>query len=429
MDKLAVALNETLEKTTVYSMLSDYGKRMYVPKGIIVQSAEAKQKAKRFNATIGIALEKGTAMHIPAMKAQFAPSMGVSEIFPYAPMGGVLALRQKWLEEMRLKNPDLKDAQLSLPVVCNGLTNALSLVFSLFVEKDEPVVLPSMYWENYDLIITEQRQAKKIFFDNYDSAGGFNVDGLDKAIESAKGDKVTVLLNFPNNPTGYTPTFKEAEAIKEVLVKHANKGKKILYISDDAYFGLFFEKDTNTQSLFAKLYNAHENILAVKCDAATKEEMVWGFRVAFITYASKGLPSEALDALVQKTMGAVRGTLSNCSMSAQNILLKGMSDPDYHKDKKEGIEKIGKRYEILRKALEEHKTSKALEIYPFNSGYFMSFKTKCKAEDLRQKLLNDYETGTICLGEHLLRLAFSSVDDENIPALVDTVYKAAEELC
>ena len=95
MHELAVKLNDILKGTSALELLSDYGLRMYVPKGIIVQSADAKQKATRYNATIGVALANGSAMYIPAMKAQFAPSMQVSEIFPYAPMGGVVALRNQ----------------------------------------------------------------------------------------------------------------------------------------------------------------------------------------------------------------------------------------------------------------------------------------------------------------------------------------------
>lgn len=428
MDKLAVDLNENLMKTSVYSMLSDYGRRMYVPKGIIVQSAEAKKKATKYNATIGVALDHGTAMFIPGMKKQFADTMKPGEIFPYAPMGGVLALRQVWQDEMRLKNPLLKDKKISLPVVCCGLTNALSIVCSLFLDKGDEVVLPRMYWENYDLIIDEQRQAKKVFFDNFDGEG-FNLKGFENAIASTEGEKVLVILNFPNNPTGYTPTNSESDAIAAVLRKYADKGKKIIMVSDDAYYGLFFEKDVCTQSLFAKVCDASENLLAVKCDAATKEEMVWGFRVAFITYSFKGCDDASLDALVQKTMGAIRGSLSNCSMSGQNILLKGMQDPDYHADKKAGIEKVGERYHAMKKALEKYKDKSCLKALPFNSGYFMSFETKCKAEELRQLLLEKYGTGAIQLGEHLLRLAFSSVDIENIDGLVETVYTAAEELC
>ena len=54
---LARELNERLAKAApeVFEMLSALGRRLYFPKGILSQSAEAKQKAKRLNATIGIA--------------------------------------------------------------------------------------------------------------------------------------------------------------------------------------------------------------------------------------------------------------------------------------------------------------------------------------------------------------------------------------
>lgn len=426
MHELAAKLNETLKATCAYELLSDYGKRMYVPKGIIVQSAEAKQKASQYNATIGVALEKGTAMFIPAMKAQFADTMKVGEIFPYAPMGGNPALRKIWKDEMYLKNPSLAGKQISLPIVTSGLTNALSIVCSLFLDEGDSVVLPDMYWENYNLILDEQRQAKKILFPIF-GAEGFNIAGLDKALCDA-GDKAVVILNFPNNPTGYTPTAKESDAIAALLKKHAEAGQKLAVITDDAYFGLFFDDEPCKESLFAKICDCHSNLLAVKCDAATKEEMVWGFRIAFVTYGAKDFTEEQYDALMQKTMGAIRGSLSCCTTSGQNILLKGMADANYHADKVAGIKKIGERYFALRNALKKYEGNDNMKALPFNSGYFMSFECKCDAEALRQNLLNNYQTGVIRLDDHHIRLAFSSVDAENIEGLVDTVYKAAADL-
>lgn len=426
MHQLAEKLNSVLSQTSVYSMLSDYGKRMYVPKGIIVQSAEAKQKATNFNATIGIAMENGSAMYIPAMKAQFAPSMSVGEIFPYAPMGGVQALRKTWKEQMYKKNPSLEGKSISLPIVVSGLTNALSVASSLFIDPSDLVILPDMYWENYDLILDEQRQANKILFPIFKNSA-FNLEGFDAALAATGDNKAVVVLNFPNNPTGYTPTKKEASAIVEILKRYSNSGKKLTIITDDAYFGLFFEEDVCKESLFSQLCDCSENLLAVKCDGATKEEMVWGFRVAFITYGCKGFTEEQYDALMQKTMGAIRGSLSSCSMPSQNIILKGMVDPDYQKDKEAGIEKVSLRYKALKKALEKYKDREDLRALPFNSGYFMSFFCSCDSENLRQLLLNKYGTGVIRLDEHHIRLAFSSVDLEKIEALIDTVYLAAQE--
>ena len=426
MHQLAEQLNNILRGTSAYSMLSDYGKRMYVPKGIIVQSAEAKQKATNFNATIGIAMENGSAMCIPSMKAQFAPTMSVGEIFPYAPMGGVPALRKVWKEQMYKKNPSLEGKTISLPIVTSGLTNALSLVCSLFLDPSDFVVLPNMYWENYDLILDEQRQAKKVLFPNFKN-GAFNLEGLDSAIAATGDNKAVVILNFPNNPTGYSPTKEEAVAIVNILKRYSDSGKKLTIITDDAYFGLFFEENVCKESLFSMLCDCSENLLAIKCDAATKEEMVWGFRVAFITYGCKGFTEQQYDALMQKTLGALRGSLSCCTTSGQNILLKGMSDSSYQKDKQAGIEKMSLRYKAMKKALEKYKDREDLRPLPFNSGYFMSFFCKSDSENLRQLLLNKYGTGVIRLDEHHIRLAFSSVDLEKIEALIDTVYFAARE--
>jgi aspartate/methionine/tyrosine aminotransferase len=426
MHDLAVKLHDTLQGTCAYDLLSDYGLRMYVPKGIIVQSSEAKEKAKKHNATIGVAMENGSAMYYPGMRAQFADSMKVGEIFPYAPMGGVLALRNAWKADMEKKNPLLEEKITSLPVVTNGLTNALSIVCSLFLETGGDVVLPDMYWENYNLILDEQRQANKILFPIF-KGDGFNVEGLDYALTSAD-DCVMVLLNFPNNPTGYTPTEKESDEIIAVLKKHADNGQKIVLVCDDAYFGLFFDDGPCRQSLFAKACGLSRNILAVKCDAATKEEMVWGFRVAFVTYGGTDFTDAQYDALVQKTMGAIRGSLSSCSMPGQNIILKGMTDPNHDSDRANGVQKIGERYLKLKETLKKYADNEALKPLPFNSGYFMSFWCKANAEELRKYLLDKYQTGIIRSDDHHIRIAFSSVDVQNIEDLVDTVYKAASEL-
>ena len=55
MNRLAEELNQTLSDSIAYGFLSPLGRRMYFPKGIVAQSDEAKEKAKRYNATVGLA--------------------------------------------------------------------------------------------------------------------------------------------------------------------------------------------------------------------------------------------------------------------------------------------------------------------------------------------------------------------------------------
>ncbi len=67
LNPLAVEANETIEREApaVMRMLSDLGKALYFPKGILTQSAEANQKAYRYNATIGEAREEQHSMACP----------------------------------------------------------------------------------------------------------------------------------------------------------------------------------------------------------------------------------------------------------------------------------------------------------------------------------------------------------------------------
>jgi len=223
---LATQLNENFKNSTILDLFSEYGKRIYVPKGIIVQASQAKQKASKYNATIGIATTNSKPIYIDSVKDQFSSNLSPSELFSYSPMGGNAELRAIWKKEMIRKNPSMKDCLTSTPIVTSGLTNGLSIASSLFLDKDDSVVIPDMYWENYNLIFQERFQAKMVKYPLFNQEK-FNCKGLANAIESVKANKVFVMLNFPNNPTGYSPTEKEAEEICEVLISLANKGKRL----------------------------------------------------------------------------------------------------------------------------------------------------------------------------------------------------------
>ena len=99
---LAESLNDRIKEASpeVFAMLSPLGRDIYFPKGILSQSAEADEKAHRFNASIGIASEQGDAMHLPSLK-QYLRNIEANEIYPYAPAGGVASLRAKWLAKQR----------------------------------------------------------------------------------------------------------------------------------------------------------------------------------------------------------------------------------------------------------------------------------------------------------------------------------------
>jgi aspartate/methionine/tyrosine aminotransferase len=428
MNPLAKELNETLEPTVAYRLLSETGKRMYFPKGIVAQSAEATKKATRHNATIGMAYEQGKPMILPSVQALTAP-LSPSESVAYAPVTGVEELRQLWKKELLRKNPSLQEDRISLPMVVPGLTPGISTAADLFVEKDDVVIIPDMFWDNYELIFKDRNQAQIVTYPFFNSQGAYNLEGLKKEIlnHTSRG-KVVLLLNFPNNPAGYSPTVQEAKGLAEVVYQCAEKGLSILTLSDDAYYGLFYEKGTETQSSFAYLANLHPRVLAVKVDGSTKEDFVWGFRVAFLTFGGKGLEKEHFDALMVKASAVLRTTVSNSSRLAQSIMIRVMKSPSYAQEKEAKYQILRERYLKVKEILKNRKNGKALEEVPFNSGYFMSFRCNgISAETLRKRLL-EKGIGTINLQDRFLRVAFASVDVSQLDDLYQEIFRTADEL-
>lgn len=424
MHPLAVELNRALEGTAAGELLSDLGRRLYFPKGIVAQSAEAKRHARRLNATIGIACRGGRPMYLGSIR-NLLEKLEPEEIFPYAPTQGLEPLRELWKQELVRKNPDLAGAAFSLPLVVPGLTAGIATIADLFAGPGVPVVLPDLQWDNYPLIFETRREARLCPFPLF-RGDGFNVAGMADALRGASREgKAVLLLNFPNNPTGYSPTTAEAEAIAAAVRDVARAGSRILAITDDAYFGLCYEPETFPQSLFARFCALHENVLAAKIDGSTKEDLTWGFRTGFLTLASKGLGEAQYEALTRKLMGAVRSSVSNSSILAQSIVLRAVKSPTYEREKREAYETLRERYRKV-KALLAARPRDVLEPLPFNSGYFMSLRLRAgNAEALRKELLMRDGVGTIAVDERVLRVAYSSVDAADLEALVDLVYAAA----
>ncbi len=428
MDSQALSLNTTIEKINpnVLRMLSERGKNIFFPKlGILAQSAQAKGKA--INATIGEGVDDdGTSMHLPAFDALV--NMPSANIYPYAPSFGKPDLRAYWKKSIYRKNPSLNDTIISNPIATSGLTHGISMAGYLFADEDDTVLLSNHYWENYNLIFENNYGANVSTFELF-ANGGFNVADFSKQLNAIKQDKIITLLNFPNNPSGYTPLNSEIKAIVAELKRLADKGKKVVVIIDDAYFGLVYEKNVYTESIFVELANLSENLLAVKIDGATKEDYVWGFRVGFISYAIKGGTTELYEALENKTAGAIRGNISNISQLSQSLLYKVYNEPSYEEAKKAKYTILKNRYSILRDQFTKPEYSEYFSPLPFNSGYFMCIELKkgLVAEEVRQHLLANYNTGVIVLGS-VIRLAFSAVPQAKIPELVENIYKACKDL-
>lgn len=413
-------------------MFSDLGRRIYFPsKGILSQSAEAKKKAHKFNATIGTASESELAMGLDCVMNQL-PGFSTNEALLYAPSSGRPDLRQAWKAKLLHDNPSLAGTPISLPVPTNGLTHAIALIGDLFLNPGDTVLIPNMNWDNYLLNFQDRLQAKIEFF-NFFKDGGLDTQAFADAVAAVPaGAKLFTVLNFPNNPSGYTPLEDEAAALAETLLAAAARGVKIIAVIDDAYYGLFYDPRCITESLFTRIAGRHENLLAIKADAATKECYVWGLRVGFITYAVAGAAEDApvYKALEAKTSGLIRSTISNGSELSQLIVARALKDPDFYNQRAAKAEVMQARCNCVTQLLQEHpEYSEYFQAYPFNSGYFMCIKVlKTDAETLRQHLLDSHGIGGIAVSASNFRIAFSCLEKEQLPELFAAVYQACREI-
>jgi len=427
MNPQAAELNKIIQEKNpvVFELLSERGKNIFFPKkGILGQTADAKGTA--INATIGAAIEDdGSPMRLDviASKVDLDPSL----IFPYAPSFGRPDIRAKWKSMMYDKNPSLKGKELSLPVVTNALTHGISMAGYMFLNEGEKFIVSDLFWGNYNLSFSNSYGATADKFNLFKN-GCFDIESFRAKLLEGKIGKKIVILNFPNNPSGYTPTIEETEKIVFAIRESAEKGNKLVVITDDAYFGLVFEDGISKESIFAKLCDLHPNVLAVKVDGATKEDYVWGFRVGFITYGVKGGDTELYSALENKTAGAIRGNISNAANISQSLLLQAFNNPEYRQQKEVKYKIMKDRYEAVKEAIKDKKYSEYFNALPYNSGYFMCVKLAegIDGEELRHILISKYSIGIINLN-NIIRVAFAAVAAANMKKLFDGIYNACKE--
>jgi aspartate/methionine/tyrosine aminotransferase len=434
MNPLASELNQAIElcNPQILTMLSEIGRQLFFPKGILSQSAEAKEKAHRINATIGIAKESGHTMCFDSVMASL-DGIRPSDALTYAPSFGIPALRRQWQKDLFAKNPSLQDKSISLPVVTCGVTHAISVFADLWLDPGDVVIMPQLSWGNYNLIFQVRKGACISHFDLFNSQGGYNLEGLEAVLhqEAKNRKKIAVLLNFPQNPTGYTVSQDEGRSIVRLLTQIAESGTQVIAVLDDAYFGLFYEEETLKESLFALLCGQHPNLLAVKLDGGTKEHFIWGLRIGFVTYGAAGSSDlgPLYDALERKSAGCIRGNISNASHLSQTILLNSMQDARNAAERQEKFAILKRRATKVKQVLADERYQHAWEVYPFNSGYFMCLRLKTvEAEPLRVHLLERYGVGLIALGRRGLRVAFSCIDEDQIQELFDTVLKGVRDM-
>lgn len=415
-------INQVLEQRApaLYRSLSQRGRELVFPHGIPFQAAQAKKA--EINATIGQLTDgRGGALPLPALEKHLR-GLDRKLSWLYAPIRGPESVRMSWLERQRrlAGGPGIPT---SLPVATHGLTHAVSLIASLFADDELDLIFPRPAWENYGLIFRLAGGARPLRYSFFDDSGAFDLDGLAECLGKVR-KKAVVMLNFPNNPTGYVPTAAEMKAIAELL---SAQDFPVVAVSDDAYQGWVYDTSRERRSIFWELARVAdpEQLVPFKVDGATKELVFFSSRVGFVTSTLTG---DAEDALESKLKCLIRGSVGSVAGPSLALLDATLGHPDLDTEFEARRQLMQRRADALKAGLESL-NSPRLRPFPFHGAFFSLVGLDGDPEALRHKLLAEFSTGIVAFpADSAIRVAFCSLAEEAIPELVDRLGKAVSEL-
>ena len=187
--------------------------------------------------------------------------------------------------------------------IVSGATEGLAILMHLFAYKQN-VGLMSLHWGNYKGII-QNAGGNPIVVDFFDK--DYHTD-FAKAEEFIEDNKITsLLINFPNNPSGDVLSEEELRGLAQLARK-----KNLIIIADEVYN--FIRYKGEPQSMLAY---APERTVVVS--SASKEYLIPGARTGYVISADEMFTNVWMPNMI-------RSFSSSPNTLGQNILIKLLKD-------------------------------------------------------------------------------------------------------
>ncbi|MEJ7509190.1 aminotransferase class I/II-fold pyridoxal phosphate-dependent enzyme, partial [Staphylococcus simulans] len=89
---------------------------------------------------------------------------------------------------------------------------------------NDTILLPSHNWGNYKLVFGTRHSAQIDTYPIFDNEGHYTTQALVETLDQSNQEKIFLVLNYPNNPTGYTPSKDEVNEIVQAIKRVADRG-------------------------------------------------------------------------------------------------------------------------------------------------------------------------------------------------------------
>lgn len=229
----------------------------------------------------------------PAVATQAALAKVGSGAVRYTPAAGIASLRAVAAKALNASSGAHFDA--ANVVICHSGKHALSGALLALIDPGDEVVLPLPAWVSYVELI-RLAGGTPIGVAPAATAGGAGARPDLAAIEAAITPKTRgLLVNSPNNPSGYLWTRAEMEGICAIAERH-----NLWILSDEIYRRLVFPPGTFVSPLHVATGALRERIAII--DGASKSFAMTGYRVGFL--ASPKDLADAVTRLHSQTTGS-----------------------------------------------------------------------------------------------------------------------------
>jgi aspartate aminotransferase len=186
----------------------------------------------------------------------------------YTPSAGIPELREAVASKLKIENGlDLRRENILLTP---GSKQALFYAVLALVDEGDEVIIPAPAWPSYMEMVTVAEGKVRLI----PPKNGFSLDV--EGIKGAINDRTKLLMvNSPNNPTGYVASREELRAVAEIARDHG-----LYIVSDEIYEKMIYEGTHLSLGTFPGM-----DELAITINGFSKAYAMTGWRLGYAAAA------------------------------------------------------------------------------------------------------------------------------------------------
>jgi aromatic-amino-acid transaminase len=380
-------------------------------------AARAAQGETIVNATIGeLRNDDGTLAIIPTASHTVA-EVGPNQWAPYAPISGEPMFLGAVMDDLLGPFPAL--SLRAVAVATPGGSGAIRHAVCTFLEQGQSLLTTSFFWAPYG-IIADEHGRNVATFEMFDAEGRIDAASLDRALGEHLASQRRALLVFNDpchNPTGYSMSDADWNAVVSVIGRHAASGPVAVLI-DCAYAA--YGRD-GVEPAVRALETIGDRILLLLAWSASKTFTHYGLRVGALVAIA---PDDAQKKSVQAALGyGCRATWSNCNRGGMLAMSRLLREPllveKIRVERKAVVELLGRRVALFNRLAQ----SKGLKYPRYDGGFFVTvFAADGNVVANRMK-----ERGVFVVPVGgAVRIALCAVAEKDVARIVDAVASALQ---